>query len=132
MEVVLVVTRYVVPLDEAAAFHGLGRAALQALTARPGCTAGFLARSVDDPTMWTLTTTWASTGDYRRALGAYDVKVHAVPLMYRALDEPTAYEPLVTWTASEGVSEQPTTRSLDADTVGLGEAATALAPRDVF
>lgn len=128
----LVVTRYVVPLDEAAAFHGLARAALQALTARPGCTSGYLGRSVDDPTMWTLTTTWGSTGDYRRALGAYDVKVHAVPLMYRALDEPTAYEPLVTWTAADGESERETTRSLDADSVSLGEAGVAVAPRDVF
>ena len=32
------------------------------------------------------------TGAYRRALSAYDVKLDAVPLLSRALDEPSAYE----------------------------------------
>ncbi len=37
-------------------------------------------------------TTWEHVGAYRRALSAYDVKLHAVPLLGRALDEPSAYE----------------------------------------
>ena len=37
-------------------------------------------------------TTWEHVGAYRRALSAYDVKLHAVPLLSRALDEPSAYE----------------------------------------
>ncbi len=39
-----------------------------------------------------LTTTWANVGSYRRALSAYDVKMTAVPLLSRAVDEPSAYE----------------------------------------
>ena len=31
-------------------------------------------------------------GAYRRALSSYDVKLHAVPTLSRALDEPSAYE----------------------------------------
>jgi hypothetical protein len=34
-------------------------------------------------------------GAYRRALSSYDVRVGAVPLLSRALDEPSAYETLI-------------------------------------
>ena len=47
---------------------------------------------MDDPTLWALVTTWEHVGAYRRALSAYDVKLHAVPVLSRALDEPSAYE----------------------------------------
>jgi quinol monooxygenase YgiN len=112
----LVVTRYVVPKEETDQFHALGRTALAVLTARPGCTGGRVGRSIDDPTLWTLTTTWESVGDYRRALSSYEVKLHAVPLMYRAVDEPTAFEDLVEWTPDTGTTEYETARSADADT----------------
>ncbi len=128
---VLVVTRYSVPADEAVEFRRLAGAALEALTARPGCTSGRVGRAVDDATAWTLTTTWASVGAYRRALSAYDVKLHAVPLMYRAVDEPTAYEDLLTWTAAEGIAEHEPALAADADSVNLGEAAVPHAPRGV-
>lgn len=108
-------TRYVVPAEEAEEFLGLAGAALAALTARPGCTGGRVGRAADDATLWTLTTTWASVGDYRRALSAYDVKVHAVPLMYRALDEATAYEDLLTWTPGDGTARHEPSRADDAD-----------------
>jgi hypothetical protein len=39
-----------------------------------------------------LTTRWEHVGAYRRALSAYDVKLNAVPLLSRAVDEPSAYE----------------------------------------
>ena len=35
---------------------------------------------------------WEDVGAYRRALSSYDVKVTAVPLLSRAVDEPSAYE----------------------------------------
>ena len=44
------------------------------------------------PDLWVLATTWETSGAYRRALSAYDVKLRAVPLLGRALDEPSAYE----------------------------------------
>lgn len=100
---VLVMTRYVVPTEDAAEFRALAVPALTVLTGQTGCTSGHLGRNVDDPTLWTLTTTWRTVGDYRRALSAYDVKLNAVPLMYRAIDEPTAYEDLQTWTPERGL-----------------------------
>lgn len=91
----VVVTRYVVPEAEATSFRERGREALDALCARPGCRRGHLGRSIDDPTRWLLQTEWDSTGAYRRALSSYDVKLRAVPVMYYAVDEVTAYEALV-------------------------------------
>ena len=90
----LVVTRYVVPESDGPAFSAQARAALDALRARPGCRTAVIGRAVDDPTLWTLTTRWESVGAYRRALSNYDVKLHAVPLMYAAIDEATAFEEL--------------------------------------
>jgi quinol monooxygenase YgiN len=102
---VLVVTRYRVAAAESGAFREQAVAALRVLTARPGCTGATLGRAIDDPGLWTLTTTWQSVGAYRRALSAYDVKLGAVPLLHRAVDEPTAFEPLTTWTPAEGFAE---------------------------
>jgi len=113
---VLVVTRYVVPVEERDEFRALAKTALAALVACAGCLGARVGRSVDDPTLWTLTTTWQSVGDYRRALSSYEVKLHAVPLMYRALDEPTAFEDLIEWTPGAGSVEHDTARSADADT----------------
>ena len=67
-------------------------AALGALAERPGYVDGVVGRNLDEPGLWLLTTTWANVGSYRRALSAYDVKVTAVPLLSRAVDEPSAYE----------------------------------------
>ena len=63
-----------------------------ALAARPGYHRGTIGRNVDDPELWVLSTQWEHVGAYRRALSAYDVKMQAVPLLSRALDEPSAYE----------------------------------------
>jgi Antibiotic biosynthesis monooxygenase len=117
---VLVVTRYRVDDDDQAAFRADGLAALDVLTARPGCTGGHLGRAVDEPELWTLTT-WESVGAYRRALSDYQVKLVAVPLMYRAIDESTAFEQLATWTPERGLAEHDSTRAPDADSVARVE-----------
>ena len=88
----IVVNRFRVEEADADAFATEVRAALDALAARPGYVDGHIGRNVDDPSLWVLATTWANVGSYRRALSAYDVKVTAVPLLSRALDEPSAYE----------------------------------------
>jgi hypothetical protein len=116
----LVVTRYRVDPVDREAFHADAVAALRVLTARPGCTGGTLGRAVDEPALWTLTTSWETVGAYRRALSGYEVKLVAVPLMYRALDEPTAYEPLAGWTPEAGLVEYPPDLAPDADRVGPG------------
>jgi hypothetical protein len=89
---VLVVTRFRVPLDDGEVFRAELTAAQAALAERPGYVGGQVGRNLDDPTLWVLTTRWENVGAYRRALSAYDVKLNAVPLLSRAVDEPSAYE----------------------------------------
>jgi hypothetical protein len=74
---------------------------------------------MDDPTRWLLQTEWDSAGAYRRALSSYDVKVRAVPVMYHAVDEPTAYEALVEGSPS-GLLDRPSDRAPGAGTAAPG------------
>ncbi|MFB9235948.1 antibiotic biosynthesis monooxygenase family protein [Plantactinospora siamensis] len=90
----LVTNRFVIDEDVAPAFTERAHAALAALAARPGYRRGQLLRALDDPRHWCLVTEWESVGSYRRALGAFEVKVDATPLLAESLDEPSAYEPL--------------------------------------
>jgi heme oxygenase (mycobilin-producing) len=92
---VLVVNRFVVEDDVAATFAERAGLALKALSERPGYVRGELGRAFDDPAHWALVTEWASVGAYRRALGGFEVKMHATPLMAQSIDEPSAYEILV-------------------------------------
>jgi hypothetical protein len=90
-----------------------GRVALAALAARPGFLGGTLGRATDDPDLWVLTTRWSSVGEYRRALSSWDVKMHAHPLLYEAVDEPSAFEELLDVTAAGAVTEGVSDRSPD-------------------
>jgi quinol monooxygenase YgiN len=90
----LVLNRFVVPPDTQDGFVEQAHTALAALAARPGYQSGRLTRALDDPSYWTLVTEWESVGAYRRALGGFDVKVHATPLLALSLDEPSAFETL--------------------------------------
>lgn len=90
----LVTNRFVVDTAVASEFTERAHAALAALAARPGYLRGELVRALDDPTHWCLLTEWESVGAYRRALGGFDVKVTAVPLLAQSVDEPSAYETL--------------------------------------
>jgi quinol monooxygenase YgiN len=101
----LVVTRYQVPDDEAGDFRDLALAAVQALAQRPGCELVRFGRSIDEPDLWVLASSWQSVGTYRRALSHPEVKLRAVPLMYRCIDEPTAFEDLITWDPAAGTAE---------------------------
>ncbi len=85
----LVVNRF---RAEDESFRDALQQAHEALAERPGYVDGTVGRNLDDPTLWTLVTRWADVGSYRRA---YDVKLKAVPTLSRALDEPSAYEPVV-------------------------------------
>ncbi|MFV2102607.1 antibiotic biosynthesis monooxygenase family protein [Micromonospora sp. LOL_024] len=92
----LVTNRFVVDDDNAEAFAARAHAALAALAAAPGYLRGQLVRALDDPRHWCLVTEWESVGTYRRALGGFDVKITAVPLLAESVDEPSAYEALAT------------------------------------
>ena len=90
----IVVTRFQVPEADAAAFRDDLERARETLAAQPGFRSGRIGRNVDDPGLWVLSTEWEGPGAYRRALSSYDVKVAAVPTLSRAIDEPSAYEPV--------------------------------------
>ncbi|MFD3686970.1 antibiotic biosynthesis monooxygenase family protein [Nocardiopsis sp. NPDC058631] len=88
----IVITRYSVPESDLDAFRADADAAVQALSRRPGFRGHRIGRAADDPDLWTVVTEWDGAGFYRRALSDFDVKVNAVPLLSRAIDEPSAYE----------------------------------------
>ena len=88
----LVVSRFRVPVDDTSAFRADLESALEVLSLCAGFADGRTGRNVDDPGLWTMVTRWKDVGSYRRALSSYDVKVGAVPLLSRAIDEPSAYE----------------------------------------
>ncbi|MER7892366.1 antibiotic biosynthesis monooxygenase family protein [Micromonospora sp. NPDC094482] len=92
----LVTNRFVVEVDVADDFTERAHAALTALADRPGYLRGQLVRALDDPRHWCLVTEWESVGAYRRALGGFEVKVSAVPLLAESVDEPSVYEALAT------------------------------------
>jgi hypothetical protein len=96
---VIAITRYFVPPDQAGSFAAQAGTVLKTLSAAPGYRSGRLGRAADDPDLWALITEWAGAGFYRRALGAFDVRVTLIPLSALAVDEPGAYEIVA---ASEG------------------------------
>jgi len=89
---VLVVSRFKVPVGEGEELRSGLAAARAALAACRGYLGGEIGRNVDDPELWVLTTRWENVGSYRRALSSYDVKLHAVAVLSRAIEEPSAYE----------------------------------------
>ncbi|KUL42448.1 antibiotic biosynthesis monooxygenase family protein [Actinoplanes awajinensis] len=97
----LVLNRFLVLPDTHDGFLDRAHAALAALAACHGYLSGRLTRALEDTETWILVTEWESVGAYRRALGNFDVKVHATPLLALSIDEPSAFETL----ASAGPGE---------------------------
>ena len=91
-------------------FAQRARTALEVLAARPGYLRGTLGRCVDDPAAWLLLTEWENVGSYRRALGNYDVKLHATPLLATALDLPSGFESLLDAAPGGGVATRTSDR----------------------
>ncbi|MCI0687703.1 MAG: antibiotic biosynthesis monooxygenase [Sporichthyaceae bacterium] len=121
----LVVSRYHQPAAQAQEFLATAKVALAALAARPGYRGGRIGRSTDDPRLWVISTEWVDVGSYRRALGDFQVKIDAVPLLSQAYDEPTAFEIFYADGGAEPLPPAESSSSLaaDAGTVGLGQAA---------
>jgi Antibiotic biosynthesis monooxygenase len=89
---VLAITRHRVPAGQTDDFVRTAQEVLRALEASAGHRSGRLGRAVDDPELWAMVTDWGGAGYYRRALGAYDVRVALIPLSALAIDEAGAYE----------------------------------------
>ncbi|MEU5690540.1 antibiotic biosynthesis monooxygenase [Actinosynnema sp. NPDC020468] len=102
-------------------FTGRARRALELLTAQPGCRRGQLSRSTDDHEHFVLTVEFDSVVAYRRAMSPFDVREHVIPLLSRALPEPSAFEPLLLGEAGV-VTREESLVAADAFTVRLGEA----------
>ena len=89
---VIVVNRFRVAPAEVEEFRAGVELAHRTLAQRPGYLGGEVGRNVDDPELWVLSTRWENVGSYRRALSSYDVKLRAVAILSRAIEEPSAYE----------------------------------------
>jgi heme oxygenase (mycobilin-producing) len=112
---VRVVTRFVVEEAAQPAFVERAHLALATLAARPGYQDGRLSRALDDPRYWCLVTDWESVGAYRRALSAFEVKLHATPLLAESVDEPSAYEVLASAAPGGAVVTSASDRAADPD-----------------
>lgn len=94
------------------------------LARQDGFRCGSIAQSTDETDLLLLRTEWDSVGHYRRALSDMDMKVHGIPFLAMAVDEPSAYE--VLQHVQEGADVVSATgRARDADDVRLGRAAAA-------
>lgn len=107
----LVMNRFMVGEERTEEFIGRAHAALAALADCPGYREGRLTRALDEPAHWCLVTRWESVGTYRRALGAYQVKLAAVPLLAESVDEPSAYETLASAEPGGPVGTSPSDRA---------------------
>ena len=118
----LVLLRFVVSEAEFPGFIDGARDAITALSECPGFVRARAGRSVEDHTAATIALEFVDVGSYRRAISSSEVKMRAIPLLSRAIDEPSAFE-VVHSRGPEGVTDRPSSLAPDAFTVGLGEAA---------
>jgi quinol monooxygenase YgiN len=124
---VIVISRFRVSDGGAEGFLDRANAALDAFAARPGFLRGHIGRAADDPDLWVVVTHWDSVGSFRRSLSDFDVKMYGAPLLSESIEEPAAYEVLV---SAEGAVRgvRPSERAADAGTVRVGEAAGPFVP----
>jgi len=88
---VIAISRFTVPEDRADEFLAQAEAAVAVFATADGYLTADIARNLDEPTLWSITTRWKNVGSYRRALGSYEAKMTVVPLLSLAIDEPSAY-----------------------------------------
>lgn len=89
---VIVLSRFRLGDHEVAGFLLQAGKALAVLEQAPGFRSADLGRNLDDLSLFTVTTRWRDVGSYRRALQGTEARLVTVPLLSRALDEPSAYE----------------------------------------
>lgn len=65
---------------------------IDVLATQPGFRYARAGRCLDEPDVWILLSEWNSVGTYRRAMSSYAVKTSGYPVFIRILDEPGAYE----------------------------------------
>lgn len=85
------IARFEVSPEESAEFLSHLQLAHEALAACDGYLSGRVGSNTDQPGLLALVTEWKNIGSYRRALSNYQVKVSAVPILARAIDEPGGF-----------------------------------------
>lgn len=84
------ISRFRVP-DGDTSFSHDAAAAVARFAASPGCEGAELVRNLDEPDLWAIVSRWADVGSYRRAFNGTEAKLVLIPLLSRAVDEPSAY-----------------------------------------
>lgn len=85
------IARFKVPVGERETFLADLAIAHEALADCPGYRSGRIGENTDEPGLVALVTEWVNIGSYRRALSNFQVKLKAVPILARAIDEPGGY-----------------------------------------
>jgi hypothetical protein len=120
----LVIVRFRVSPDARSTWLAGAERVLVIFARQSGFQCASIGQSTDETDLLLLRSEWDSVGDYRRALSDMDMKMHGIPFMAQAIDEPSAYELLQ---HSEGDTDITSVsgRARDADDVRLGRAAAA-------
>jgi len=119
----LVVSRYRVQSERAEWLDRM-RSALAVLGESDGFVRGSISQATDDAQLLVVSSTWTGVGAYRRALSRFEVKMHVIPLLSTAIDEPSAFEALVSLDDS-GEQLFASGLAADHDSIGLGSASAA-------
>lgn len=125
--ILVVMNRFRVAEHEAAQFAEDSRVALATLAESVGFIDGLIAASTDEADLRLITTRWVNVGSYRRALSRFEVKMSAIPLLSKAIDESSAFE-AVQMIANGETSDVTSGRAADADVIGLGHASAPVVP----
>lgn len=115
-------TRHRIDPEDLVGWMARARTALEPLVGQVGCNGGEICAAIDDPSLVVVITRWDSVGAYRRGMSAFDVKMHTIPFLSTAVDEPSAFE-VLHHNGPEGAFDATSDRAADADRVNLGEAA---------
>lgn len=124
----VVIWRFVVPNRTGDRFALDMQDVVDVMASCQGCSTVDLGRATDDTTLWSLSSSWESVGEYRRALSSYDFKVRAVPMLLGAADEPSAFETLY-GRRGQTVVSAPSARAAESDNSRLGGASGEETPR---
>ncbi len=86
----IAISRFRVPADDLG-FQDGAEAVVARFADSAGCEGAELVRNLDEPELWAIVSHWADVGSYRRAFNGTDAKLVLIPLLSRAIDEPSAY-----------------------------------------
>jgi quinol monooxygenase YgiN len=88
---VISISRFRVPAGDPS-FSDAAAAAVARFAASAGCEGAELVRNLDEPGLWAIVSRWTDVGSYRRAFNGTEAKLVLIPLLSRAVDEPSAYD----------------------------------------